>query len=401
MQSMQSRTPRIFASISLALLGAWSGRPTRSARALRLFAVGVALLAVQPKARADPEGYVERAHAERASSFLRDRDEVHLFCGQPCGETASELVRYSSVSFALVETSTEGDGLYELRIDDEPIDLAEAYVRQGQVWRNLALLVGHSIEGIPRTLGADRLGQSSRAAISRAHGRRAGIVGAPNCSVERVDSCAGCRELVERTCRFPGEEPTITLGACVALLEASFSPAPRPERLVQCDFAGDTSQTLIIMQDDAPLYAHAAGELGGISASAKEVVPNGEGVCEAVITEGTEDGQWLSVIAMRGDEPVEVASFLVGGGHVSPDFSGRVTFHPSVPEILFHASDGGRQWTERWRWDPGAWRFIRAERQASGSRSARLEAQRPRRARPRVRAGAQSGRPVRRPASPR
>ncbi|MBI2435109.1 MAG: DUF3298 and DUF4163 domain-containing protein [Candidatus Hydrogenedentes bacterium] len=98
-------------------------------------------------AAADQAAWVMQETAESAVELLPAGAEYRYYC-QPCGDTAAspETVTTAEVRY----TGTEG--MYEVAINDEGMDLAYIYVNIDGEWKNLALHLGLEVTGVDQTL---------------------------------------------------------------------------------------------------------------------------------------------------------------------------------------------------------------------------------------------------------
>jgi uncharacterized protein YkwD len=83
----------------------------------------------------------------KAIAVLQKAGVVYRFCG-PCGDKIARKVIVSRVGYAGAGSK------YVLSINDETIDPATTYVRQGDTWQNLAVMLGLPAEGAPGELGS-------------------------------------------------------------------------------------------------------------------------------------------------------------------------------------------------------------------------------------------------------
>lgn len=118
-----------------------------------------------PTAFADRYVYLDLPQAQAALSKVRAGDVVHHFCA-PCGDAKSERMTVRALGIDRIwdreqPTQPYRDGeltFWALRLNDERVDLAYLYVRDGQRWRNLADWLGLQPSGVPALLPAARIG---------------------------------------------------------------------------------------------------------------------------------------------------------------------------------------------------------------------------------------------------
>lgn len=132
---------------------------------LRIALVAALLCAFAVPARADQFMYVDLAQARAALSKLQAGDVVHHFCA-PCGDAKSERMTIRTLGIDRIwdrEGSarpyrSDGRTFWTVELNDQAIDLAYVYVREGRGWRNLADLVGLAPWRVPALLPPARTG---------------------------------------------------------------------------------------------------------------------------------------------------------------------------------------------------------------------------------------------------
>lgn len=143
------------------------GRPCMSRPLLRrLLAALVVLLLAAPSAQADQFSFVSLPQAKAALQHLHAGDVVHHFCA-PCDEVRSERMTVRSLGIeriwaargsSKVYRDPDGAGWWQVQLNDESVDLAYVYVRDGTRWRNLADLLGLQPWHVPAVLPAAAIG---------------------------------------------------------------------------------------------------------------------------------------------------------------------------------------------------------------------------------------------------
>jgi hypothetical protein len=97
----------------------------------------------------DQAAVVTESQAERALAILRKSNEIRHFCA-PCGDAEGRTVAVET----LHKSTWKGDDKWQVFVNGESIDLAYVYVKDGEVWKNLAILVGIEVTDVPRELQA-------------------------------------------------------------------------------------------------------------------------------------------------------------------------------------------------------------------------------------------------------
>jgi hypothetical protein len=99
---------------------------------------------------ADQAAWISKKDAEAAAARIKSGDEVREYC-KPCGDKG-----YGVIKVTRVEVAHTGEGdYYEVRLNGKGIDLAYVYIRSGGEWENLAMIVGVSVQDVPRYLPKD------------------------------------------------------------------------------------------------------------------------------------------------------------------------------------------------------------------------------------------------------
>ncbi len=122
-------------------------------------------LAIAAPARADQFMYLDLAQARAALAQLRAGDVVHHFCA-PCGDARSERMTVRALGIDRIwerdgsaqPYRSDGRTFWVVELNDEAIDLAYVYVREGGQWRNLAGLAGLEPRRVPAILPAAQAG---------------------------------------------------------------------------------------------------------------------------------------------------------------------------------------------------------------------------------------------------
>lgn len=97
---------------------------------------------------ADQAAWISQDAAQRAAERIRGVETLRKFCA-PCGDknpTPKPVGR--------VEVRNPSGEFYEVVVDGEGLDLAYTYLPENGRWRNLALMLGLSVTGVPEFLAA-------------------------------------------------------------------------------------------------------------------------------------------------------------------------------------------------------------------------------------------------------
>lgn len=133
------------------------------------------------------------AQAVNASMFLKEGETIYDYCA-PCGDTVATSVvpkeikvikappfhselqdvpEYKTVAFLLSpprsnDSQGDGNGYYEVTVNNKGVDLAYIYIPFEGGYRNLAALVGCPCEGVPVVLPQDKMPQENKRTRGRA-----------------------------------------------------------------------------------------------------------------------------------------------------------------------------------------------------------------------------------------
>ncbi len=83
--------------------------------------------------------------ANRAFLLLQKTESYYAFC-EPCGDTSPRKVAVSEVGYS------SRAGAYVVRVNGSEIDLAYTFVKSGNRWANLAILLGLNAQNVSRVL---------------------------------------------------------------------------------------------------------------------------------------------------------------------------------------------------------------------------------------------------------
>lgn len=97
---------------------------------------------------ADQCAWVEKDVAEKADALLKQQSTFLSYC-EPCGEKKPTEIEVDSVS---VQQPTGAGDYYEVLINDENVDLAYTYIKQGEAYHNLAILTGCVASSVSRVI---------------------------------------------------------------------------------------------------------------------------------------------------------------------------------------------------------------------------------------------------------
>ena len=102
---------------------------------------------------ADQVQWITKNEAITASKYVSIGDTVYSYCA-PCGDANALMMEVFSISVKKVDDDyfENHENYHELRINDNPVDLAYVYVLQGTKYENLAMLINITVQRVPRYL---------------------------------------------------------------------------------------------------------------------------------------------------------------------------------------------------------------------------------------------------------
>jgi uncharacterized protein YecT (DUF1311 family) len=104
---------------------------------------------VAANAQADQAAYISRADAERAVELLKDIGELKSFCA-PCDDESVETIVVKRIASGAVGY----ENFWEVRVNDEGVDLAYIYFPVDGKWRNAAMALKIPVEDVPEFIQA-------------------------------------------------------------------------------------------------------------------------------------------------------------------------------------------------------------------------------------------------------
>lgn len=105
---------------------------------------------VAPVALADQAQAIPPSYALHAKALLSGAVAIKEFCA-PCGDRRAVSIPARNV----VVVDSGIPGFSSVEVDGRDLDLAYTYFFSGGQWLNLAIAVGYTVSGVPRTIGDD------------------------------------------------------------------------------------------------------------------------------------------------------------------------------------------------------------------------------------------------------
>jgi len=112
----------------------------------KILVIGCLFALVSVSVFADQAAWIDKKSADKAGKMIRPGMVLRKFCA-PCGNSM-----WSEVKADKVETKPRDKSHYEVEVNGEGIDLAYMYIPEKGKWKNLAMLVGLKVSGVPRIL---------------------------------------------------------------------------------------------------------------------------------------------------------------------------------------------------------------------------------------------------------
>jgi hypothetical protein len=104
---------------------------------LRLIPTICIILALLSPLGANQFAYITAGMAVKTTALLRFEKEILVFC-QPCDDLHGRVIRVQKVEVVNVNF----EGMNEVRVNGESIDLAYVFIRRNGAWKNLAVVMG-------------------------------------------------------------------------------------------------------------------------------------------------------------------------------------------------------------------------------------------------------------------
>ena len=111
-------------------------------------AIGATVLFVTSVGLADQAAWISKKDAEAGAALIAVGSELRDYC-QPCGETA-----YTPRKVANVTVGQPDPSYWEVRVNGQGVDLAYEYVLSNGHWKNIAMMIGLKVTGVPPELPA-------------------------------------------------------------------------------------------------------------------------------------------------------------------------------------------------------------------------------------------------------
>jgi hypothetical protein len=125
----------------------------------RLFFIGFLFFLTLTAAHADQFAYIRPETARQAVELLAKEKQVYLFC-EPCNESTGQLVKIDR----LETVDVNYEGLHEVQINGQGIDLAYTYVMRKGRWKNAAVELGLKPTGVSAEIPASKVSSPKPAA---------------------------------------------------------------------------------------------------------------------------------------------------------------------------------------------------------------------------------------------
>ena len=111
----------------------------------------ILLLFILTLSYADQAAWITRKQAEAAVKLIREGTDVRHYC-EPCGDKTFRTERVWRVEAVKPEGSDPASPYCEVRINNNPVDLAYLYVNMNGKWTNVAVYLRIPVTGVSRIL---------------------------------------------------------------------------------------------------------------------------------------------------------------------------------------------------------------------------------------------------------
>ena len=108
------------------------------------FLILCALMLVAVSAYSDQQAYISLPDTIRTVKVLEQQNEFVDYCSL-CDGSTPQIIQIESVKTVF----TNYEGFWELYINDQPIDLAYAYIFIDGAWVNLAYYMSLEVDSVP------------------------------------------------------------------------------------------------------------------------------------------------------------------------------------------------------------------------------------------------------------
>ena len=95
---------------------------------------------------ADQAAWIAKDAAQEAAAIIKKQAVVIEYC-EPCGNA-----KRKEIPVKTVEVKKADDTYWEVLLNDEEIDLAYIYIKDGNLWVNLAMQIGLPVEDVSEAL---------------------------------------------------------------------------------------------------------------------------------------------------------------------------------------------------------------------------------------------------------
>lgn len=118
--------------------------------------LGIVLLsfAITQNLFSDQHFHVSEAIAKKAFSLLQNYQKLYFFC-EPCGDKTAKETGVSNYGYNPIRQGNSY--VYEVTINNKPIDLAYTYFKYKNRWKNVANHLGLTVSGNPKFLTQNNL----------------------------------------------------------------------------------------------------------------------------------------------------------------------------------------------------------------------------------------------------
>ena len=113
---------------------------------MRAWLISVSVVLFASTALADQAAWISKKDADAGAALIVVGQEIRDYC-QPCGDGA-----YTARRVANVTVGQPDPAYWEVRVNGKGVDLAYEYVLSNGHWKNIAMMLGLQVTGVPAEL---------------------------------------------------------------------------------------------------------------------------------------------------------------------------------------------------------------------------------------------------------
>lgn len=114
-----------------------------------MYKIILILVLVSSSIFGDQFSYNEKSVALKAAKFLKSEKEISFYCA-PCEDREIKTEQIQNIK--LKRTVSSDVEYYIVKVNNQEIDLAYTYVKRGNAYKNLAIILGLNPSDVPATI---------------------------------------------------------------------------------------------------------------------------------------------------------------------------------------------------------------------------------------------------------